>query len=121
MEHAVPVLPSRDLGETLAFYTALGFESLGEERWDYLILGRGSVRLHFALQPDVDPLATASSCYVYVEDTDALYRAWAPLVRPDPATGSRIVAPRSTDHGMREMAVVDRSGNLLRLGSPLSG
>ncbi len=119
MEHAVPILPSRDLGETRAFYAALGFESLGEEGWDYLILGRGGVRLHFALQPDVDPLSTAGSCYAYVDDADALYRAWAPLVVPDPTTGSRIVAPRSTDYGMREMAVVDRSGNLLRLGSPL--
>lgn len=119
MEHAVPVLPSRDLGETLAFYEALGFESLGEDGWDYLILGRGTVRLHFTLQPDVDPLSTAAGCYVYVEDADALYRAWAPHVRPDAATGSRIVAPRSTDHGMRELAVVDRSGNLLRIGSLL--
>lgn len=119
MEHAVPILSSRDLGETLAFYGALGFESLGEEYPDYLVLGRGTVRLHFSLQPDVDPLSSAGSCYVYVEDADALYRAWAPLVRPDPATGSRIVAPRVTDHGMRELAVVDRSGNLLRIGSPL--
>lgn len=119
MEHAVPILPSRDLGETLAFYAALGFESLGEEGWDYLILGRGTVRLHFTLQPDVDPLSSAGSCYVYVKDAEALYRAWEPLIQPDPATGSRIVAPRSTEHGMRELAVVDSSGNLLRIGSPL--
>ncbi|WP_454083575.1 bleomycin resistance protein [Georgenia sp. Marseille-Q6866] len=119
MEHAVPILPSRDLGETLALYAALGFESLGEEGWEYLILGRGTVRLHFTHQPDVDPLSSAGSCYVYVEDADAVYRVWEPLVQPDPATGSRIVAPRSTEHGMRELAVVDRSGNLLRIGSPL--
>lgn len=119
MEHAVPVLPSRDLGETLVFYEALGFENLGEEGWDYLILGRGTVRLHFTLRPDVDPLSTAASCYVYVEDADALYGTWAPLIAPDAATGSRIVAPWNTAHGMREMALVDRSGNLLRIGSPL--
>ncbi len=34
-----------------------------------------------------------------------------------PATGSRIVAPVDTDYGMREFAVVDRSGNLIRVGS----
>lgn len=118
MERAVPILPSRDLEETLAFYATLGFERFGEGYRDYLILSRGSIWLHFTLQPDVDPLSTASSCYVYVTDADALYRAWAPLVPPDPADGSRIVAPWSTDYGMRELAVVDPSGNLLRIGSP---
>ncbi|WP_269142658.1 hypothetical protein [Georgenia yuyongxinii] len=36
----------------------------------------------------------------------------------DPATGSRLVAPTDTDYGMREFAVVDLSGNLMRVGSP---
>ena len=31
-ESAVPILPSRDLGETLAFYERLGFESRGADR-----------------------------------------------------------------------------------------
>ena len=33
---AVPILPSRDLGETLAFYERLGFErdrKIGKHRW----------------------------------------------------------------------------------------
>ena len=59
-EYAVPILPSRDLRETLAFYERLGFENRGAppEEWDYR---------------------------------------------------------------MREFAVVDRSGNLVRVGSPLAG
>jgi hypothetical protein len=49
-----------------------------------------------------------------------LYDEWAALgILPDEATGSRLVAPVDTDYGMREFAVVDRSGNLLRVGSPL--
>jgi hypothetical protein len=38
-ESAVPILPSRDLGETLAFYERLGFESSGGpwQEWGYLI------------------------------------------------------------------------------------
>lgn len=48
-ESAVPILPSRDLRETLAFYERLGFENRGAtpEEWDYLILGRGGIELHF--------------------------------------------------------------------------
>ena len=118
-EAAVPILPSRDLRETLAFYEALGFENRGAppDEWDYLIVGRGGIWLHFHSAPEVDPLTTAASCYLYVEDADALHDVWRPVVEPDPATGSRIVAPVDTDYGMREFAVVDRSGNLIRVGS----
>ena len=123
MEQAVPILPSRDLRETLAFYEALGFHNRGAdpEAWDYLVLRRGDVWLHFALQVELDPLTTASGCYVYVDDADALFAAWQTQVEADAASGSRIVAPVTTDYGMREFAVIDRSGNLLRLGTQAAG
>lgn len=122
VERAVPILPSRDLHETLAYYERLGFENRGAppEEWDYLIIGRGGVELHFYADPDVDPLATSSSCYVYVADAQALHDAWAPVVVPDRRTGSRLVAPVDTDYDMREFALVDPSGNLVRVGSPLT-
>jgi len=121
-ESAVPILPSRDLAETLAFYEALGFENRGAppEEWDYLILGRGDIWLHFYGDPRVDPRTTAASCYVYVDDADALHDAWRTVVAPDHRTGSRIVSPVDTDYGMREFAVVDLSGNLIRVGSQAS-
>ncbi|WP_344278361.1 bleomycin resistance protein [Actinomadura napierensis] len=122
-EYAVPILPSRDLAETLEFYGRLGFESRGAppERYGYVIIGRGSVELHFWHDPEVDPLATASSCYVHVRDADALYRAWSDIGVPtDRETGSRLVPPTDTDYGLREFALVDRSGNLLRIGGPIS-
>ena len=120
-EYAVPILPSRDLRESLAFYERLGFESRGAppERWGYLIVGRGGVELHFYDAPDVDPLTTAASCYVRVADAAALHEEWQRIgVPPDPASGSRLMPPEDTDYGMREFALVDPSGNLLRVGSP---
>ncbi|MEE1787799.1 VOC family protein [Streptomyces sp. SP17BM10] len=121
VEYAVPILPSRDLDETSEFYSRLGFEPRG--RWDgedgYLIVVRGAVELHFRHDPGVDPLATAGSCYLRVRDADALHRDWARLGVPtDRATGSRLMPPADTGHRMREFALVDRSGNLLRIGSP---
>lgn len=123
MERAVPILPSRDLRETVAFYEALGFENRGAEpeEWDYLILGRGEAMLHFYADPEVDPLRTAAMCYLDVEDADAVHAAWSAAVTADPATGSRIEPPVDTDYGMREFALVDRSGNLVRVGSPVRG
>ena len=51
-DRAVPILPSRDLNETLSFYGRIGFVNLGAppEEWDYLILGRGGVVLHFVAE-----------------------------------------------------------------------
>ncbi|HEY9306767.1 MAG TPA: VOC family protein [Microbacterium sp.] len=120
-ERAVPILLSRDLRETLAFFERLGFENRGAppEEWGYLIIGRGTAELHFTEDLSVDPLRTSSMCYLYVDDAERVYEDWADAVDPDPATGSRIVAPVTTDYGMREFAVVDRSGNLVRVGSPL--
>ena len=120
-ERAVPILLSRDLSETLTFYETLGFENRGAppEDWGYLIIGRGDAELHFTLDPSVDPLRTASMCYLYVDDAQSLFVDWRSLVIPDAATGSRIEAPVDTDYGMREFAVVDRNGNLVRVGSRL--
>ncbi len=122
LERSVPTLPSRDLRETLAFYERLGFENRGAppEEWDYLIVGRDGADLHFYAQPDVDPLTTSAGCYVFVADADALYAEWEATGVPyDPATGSRLVAPMDTDYRLREFALVDPSGNLVRVGSPL--
>jgi hypothetical protein len=84
-----------------------------------VILRRGGVQLHFYADPDVDPLTTDHSCYVYVEDADALHAEWDRIgVATDRMTGSRLQAPTSTDYGLREFALVDPSGNLLRVGSP---
>jgi catechol 2,3-dioxygenase-like lactoylglutathione lyase family enzyme len=120
-EHAVPILPSRDLDAALAFYERLGFESRGAppSEWDYLIIGRGGIELHFYRDADVDPLTTAASCYLRVDDADATHGEWEAVgIEHDVATGSRLVAPVTTDYGMREFALVDPSGNLLRVGSP---
>ena len=120
-EAAVPILGSRDLAATLAFYERLGFRETGTpfQRWRYLIVGRGGISLHFFESAELDPLTTNIGCYLYVRDAQALYEEWEPLVEHDPATGSRIMAPNDTDYGLREFAVVDPNGNLLRVGSPM--
>jgi hypothetical protein len=119
-ENAVPILPSRNLRETLAFYERLGFESRGAappEVWNYLIIGRGEISLHFFGMPEIDPLTTIAGCYVYVDDANAVHPEWSRVVEPNPATGSRLEEPADTDYGLREFALVDPSGKLIRVGS----
>jgi hypothetical protein len=65
-------------------------------------------------------VTTSARCYVFVPDANALHDEWNQVGVPhDGATGSRLVAPIDTDYGMREFALVDRSGNLVRVGSQL--
>jgi catechol 2,3-dioxygenase-like lactoylglutathione lyase family enzyme len=121
-EYAVPILPSRDLEETLAFFARLGFELRGApiDKYRYLIIGRGFIELHFFDAPTVDPLTSDFSCYIRVGNADALYKEWERVgVEEDRATGSRLMSPWDADYGMREFALVDKNGNLLRIGSPL--
>ena len=119
-ERSVPILPSKDLAESLSFYERLGFTNRGAppDEWDYLIVGRGGIELHFYAEPGVDPLTTAAGCYCFVDDAQALHDEWAAVVVPDERTGGRVVAPEDREYGMREFAVIDPSGNLLRVGSP---
>ena len=75
-ERAVPILPSRDLRESLGFYEKLGFENRGAppEEWNYMILGRGSIELHFIGQTTSFAEWTApASCHLAVADADALH------------------------------------------------
>ena len=49
MNRALPLLASRDLAATFAFYQRLGFTSRGapHEEWDYLIIEHDGCELHF--------------------------------------------------------------------------
>jgi hypothetical protein len=53
--------------------------------------------------------------YFYIDDADALYAEWQAANVP-----GRLIAPEDTEYGLREMALGDPDGNLLRLGSELS-
>src|SRR5581483_2382337 len=80
------------------------------ETYDYLIVRRGTLELHFFHSPDIDPLTTDAMCYLRVHDADALYAEWAQRV-------AAVEPPHDTPYGMREFGIVDPSGNLLRIGS----
>ena len=112
-DSAVPILPSRDLRETLAFYEQLGFRNAGAppEEWNYLILERGGIELQFLGRPNTfAEFAGPASCYLRVADADAVHAEWT-------RTGVEVEPPSTTDYGMREFELLDPSGNLLRIGS----
>jgi len=74
---AIPVLPSRSLPGTLAFFARLGFEGeiLGEGD-AYAILTRGDLELHFVLHAALVPAESWAGCYLRVADVESLYKAF---------------------------------------------
>lgn len=112
----IPILPARHIDETIGFYGTLGFatvrlyEGFGAP---YLILRRDEVELHFFHAPGTDPKHNHGSCYLRLLDAQAVYDEWAPAG----VAGLHPIA--DTPWGMREFAVVDPSGNLIRIGTRL--
>ena len=80
---------------------------------------REGAGLHFFHSPSLDPWSSDAGCYLYVEDADALFADYAGLGLPGEGIPRLHGAPEDTDYGLREFAVVDPDGNLLRIGSPL--
>jgi catechol 2,3-dioxygenase-like lactoylglutathione lyase family enzyme len=117
MRAAAPILPSRDLEATAAFYERLGFEQDGLWPGEYLIMVRGRVGLHFFQHAELDPWSSIAGCYLYVEDADELWRELAALELPAEGIPRLHGEPEDTDYGAREFALVDPDGNLLRIGS----
>jgi catechol 2,3-dioxygenase-like lactoylglutathione lyase family enzyme len=114
---AAPILPSVDLAATASFYEQLGFEQTRFWPDEYLIVMRGEVGLHFFPAPDLDPWSSSAGCYLYVEDADALFFEYESRGLPGEGIPRLHGPPEETDYGLREFAVVDPDGNLVRIGS----
>jgi hypothetical protein len=121
-ERVAPILPVRSVAAALDRYRRLGFE--GEAYVEpgvstqadpiYGYVKWGSVEIHLTRYPELDPKASASACYLFVDDADALHAQWSAA-----GVEGRLRTPRDTPYGLREFGYVDPDGNLLRVGSPM--
>ncbi len=113
---AIPILPSRSVVDTVAFFRRLGFEG-GPHEMDrgYAILRRGTVELHFFTHGELVPAESSSGCYIRVMDVENFYRSCLPSQLP--RTGiPRMDSLEDKPWGLREFAIVDPDGNLIRIG-----
>ena len=110
-----PILPARNFDETSDFYQKIGFQETG--RWDegYMIMVRDTVELHFFPHPDLDPATSHHMAYIRTEKVDALSKELLSLGLPD-AGIPRVTPAEDKPWEMREMAVIDPNGTLLRIG-----
>ncbi len=117
---AIPTLPCRSVSETVGFYKRLGFEGSAHEfNSGYAILQRGAVELHFFTHKELVPAHSSAGCYIRVLDVEAIYRSFSASKLPRHGI-PRIDALEDKPWGLREFAVVDPDGNLLRIGQNIS-
>ena len=115
---SIPVLPSRSLPATLAFYEALGFRGRVLAAGRYAILERDELELHFFPHPALEPAECYAGCYLRTPAVDALRREFESVGMP--ATGiPRLEPVADQPWAMREFALVDADGNLVKFGWPL--
>ncbi len=110
LQRAVPVLASLDIEATQRFYAEkLGFTAVARYP-DYGIVERDDVQIHFWLTDDAD-IPRATGCRVDVDGVDELY---------EEMKASGVIHPNGplTDQpwGLREFAVLDGDGNLIKFG-----
>lgn len=115
---AIPILPSRSVNDTLTFFRRLGFEGKIHGYGDYAILARETVELHFFTHPELRPAESSAMCYIRVSDVESLYRAFVLAELPQRGI-PRLDALEDKPWGMREFAIIDPDGNLLRIGQTL--
>lgn len=108
-DFSVPTLPMRDVRETRAFYEALGFICVHEHEApdSFLVMVRNGAMLQF-FPAHVDPRASTHTFQMSVDDLDATYAAFK-------RTGIDVLPIELKPWGIREFAVVDPNGTLMRL------
>lgn len=113
---AIPTLPCRSVGATTEFYRQLGFQG-GAHEFDsnYAIFTRGAIELHFFTHRELVPAESSSGCYIRVRDVQSLYEAFSASGLPVRGL-PRMSHLEDKPWGLREFAVVDPDGNLLRIG-----
>lgn len=110
-----PILPVRDMPEATAFYSSLGFTVRAYDDGYAWVTHCGWEWFHLRLVPDLDPAVNAASAYLHVDDVGAWRAAMTSSAGELPAIGPVDDMP----WGMREFALTDPSGNLVRVGQHL--
>jgi catechol 2,3-dioxygenase-like lactoylglutathione lyase family enzyme len=110
---AVPILPSRDLERSRAYYAFLGFTVL-DLADDYLRVGHDGVEVHLYLSPDTDPKENPGGWYLRAAEPEELRGKWS-------ADGLECLdVPAPSHYGTTVFALIDPDGNMLRVG-PVTG
>jgi catechol 2,3-dioxygenase-like lactoylglutathione lyase family enzyme len=120
LEKLAPILPSRDTAVTEAFYSRIGFATVYADA-EYLLMKRDGAEVHFFHAPAQDPVSNDHGAYLRPSDVDAFSDQVAALGLPREAGFPRFWPAEDKAWGMREAALWDPDGNLIRAGQEIAG
>ena len=111
----IPVLASLHIKKSVEFYkTKLGFNKVGYLDDNYAVIARDNFVVHFwKCDSKIHPQNT--SCYIDVKDIDTLYKELKQfnVIHPNGKLEDK-------PWGMREFAVLDNDGNMIKFGEALT-
>ena len=121
-ERTYPILPCRELDESIAFYETLGFKRTYRQVRpnSHAVVALEDIHIHLFGMEGFDPANSYGSVIVVVPDPDSLYHDFAAGLRKAygklPVAGiPRITRPRKKYGTVRGFSVVDPGGNWLRI------
>lgn len=121
-ERTYPILPCRELDESIAFYETLGFKKTYRQVRPnpYAVVAFEDIQIHLFGMDGFDPENSYGSVIIVVPNPDDLYRDFAARLREKygklPVAGlPRILRPRKKYGTVHGFSVVDPGGNWLRI------
>ena len=121
-ERTYPILPCRELDESIAFYESLGFKRTYRQVRPNpsAVVTLEEIQIHLFSMEGFDPAQSYGSVIIAVPDPDSLYHNFAARLRAAygklPVAGiPRILRPRKRYGTVRGFTVVDPGGNWLRV------
>ncbi len=118
LEKLSPILPTRDILAAEKFYARIGFETIYRDEEEYLLLKREGAELHFFLSSGHDPARSDHGAYLRPTDIDALSGELAAFGLPSKGI-PRFEPAEDKPWGIRELALIDPDGNLIRAGQEI--
>lgn len=108
-----PKLPMRSKEITRTYYTEqLGFEVLGGDFPDYLMLTRDGLQLHFFAFAELNPFSNDGQVYFRTNAVEALYTSFKKRGTEIHPNGDLQIKP----WGQKEFSLLDPDHNLLTFG-----
>jgi hypothetical protein len=121
-ERTYPILPCRELDESISFYETLGFNRTYRQMRPnpYAVVALEDIQIHLCGIEGFNPADSYGSVIIAVPDPDSLYHDFAAGLRKAhgklPVAGiPRILRPRKKYGTVRGFTVIDPGGNWLRI------
>lgn len=113
MVETTPTFPVVDMGATIAFYEAIGFDVHAYDDGFAFVRYEDVSVFDLDLRVDLDVSRNMAGCFLIVADSDA----WRERVV---AVGVPVGPIENVPWGMREFAFADPNGNRIRVGTSVS-